>query len=503
MADQRKILTVSYGTFSCTLEGFEDAFGAMTLIAEYFRDLSARDRHFGAEPAPPDPQVLAALAARGLSVPIERQDVPGGVVLREAGPETPEDEGEAEAETPPPVTGDFEEILLFAPEAGSVTGPETEPAAEEPPLKTPVWSRAPADPPPRPRAEAPPAPQPSAPPQPAAPAPQEEEAGTDRPPQEQMLAPPRLNLSPWPQDPPQDEEDEEDDPEAASVAEDPDAGLSLLERLARAEAADAITWSEDFLPRASPPPPAPGEASELERELAALSAEIRAEGMQLPGLLRAMPGPPPAPDTRTEEASAPPVAATDPELERLLRETDEHHEEDAATQRRATLAALRQAADAGAPDAPAEDVSGPYRDDLKQAVRQAPPPPQAAPLKLVAEQRVPEDRTQAPEDDDVPLGTLSFPDYAAEVGAHDMAALIQAAACYLNLVLKRDSFSRPQLMGRVRQVLTEDFDREEGLRLFGTLVRDGQIRRHGTGLFSISSSTLFRPEGPAASRAGS
>lgn len=217
---------------------------------------------------------------------------------------------------------------------------------------------------------------------------------------------------------------------------------------------------------------------------------------------------------------------------RILDETNRELEEPEGNRRRSAIAHLRAAVAATRADRllgrkPDEaEEAEPYREDLATVVRPRRPqagaqperpdrPDQedsASPLRLVAEQRVPEDAepvrprrirrpglegTQPAAESAAPVAPASgdsFAAYAESVGAKDLPELLEAAAAYMSFVEGRDQFSRPQLMTTVRQAEQEESSREDRLRSFGQLLREGKIEKTRGGRFTASDRISFKPK---------
>ncbi len=238
-------------------------------------------------------------------------------------------------------------------------------------------------------------------------------------------------------------------------------------------------------------------------------------------------------ETQDIEASADSVS-------RILEVTNSEMEESEGTRRRSAIAHLKAAVAATRADKllsrkkeeDAADEMNQYRADLAKVVRprrpsesEMPKKRRVAPLVLVSEQRVDapepapaagdsqpvrprlvsagnlaidEDNIDAGDDDrhdNIFVDPGSFREFAAEMGAHDLPDLLEAAAAYTSFVEGNAFFSRPQIMKAVAQ-LNEDkpFSREESLRSFGLLLRRGKIRKIKRGQFAISETTRFKPQ---------
>ena len=672
MVGSSKILTVSYGTFSCTLEGFDDSFDTMKAIAEYFRDLAADDRYFGAEPPTPDADMLARIAEREIDRRVEARMESSGIVLRAA----IADEARA-APAPEPVRADTQP----APETA------TEPAAEEiyvPPM----------------------------------PAPRDEPATVDAESVAAKLQRIRavvgrsatagasesyvedLSLAEVVADPVVDQsyDDEGEEPVAEMIAEPVEAfDEPVFEELAVADAAENFVaelaqeadladedgivateevlaeipeeiledevseediaelealiaaaddaedlYEEDFDEVSEEDEAAVAETEELdddedgwdevENDLAAdgtIEEPISSKVFQLTEAMEAEDDAEEAyaEDDADDEADvdliaavaeeAPDLAALDglEELEafnefddgelseedeaalmrdlawadededddeademafdeddldedldeediapvesaremlgaepdedeaamaRIMSQTDVEMDQpenkvrrDAIAHLKAAYAATEAARALGETPGDDTEVRSAFRQDLDTVIRpvrrvprpesgehrterpERPERPRVAPLRLVASQRVdiepapvspaaispvrprraePVERPQAA----TPRGAGSLADYAEEVGATSLAELLEAAAAYTSYVEGVDEFSRPQIMKKVRDLSPDDFNREDGLRSFGTLLRQGRIMKIRNGRFQVSEQTRFRPEPRAA-----
>jgi len=214
-------------------------------------------------------------------------------------------------------------------------------------------------------------------------------------------------------------------------------------------------------------------------------------------------------------------------MSRLMSQTDAELNEPEGTRRRQAIAQLkaavaateaaRQLGDDNDPNAEAENA---FRDDLDQVVRprraslsgERTERPRPAPLKLVASQRV----DLATEDNSEPVSPRrvkpenevaeptaqesdeSFGDYAKTVGASALPELLEAAASHATFVEGFEEFSRIYLMKKVRRMSETKFSREDEMRHFGKLLRQGKITKLGSGRFQVTDQTRFRPEAQAA-----
>ena len=174
-----------------------------------------------------------------------------------------------------------------------------------------------------------------------------------------------------------------------------------------------------------------------------------------------------------------------------------------------------------------------YRDDLSHAVRPRRPEveptrttlrPAAvnrpAPLVLVSEQRV--DRSLEADDQSVvrprrvstgnvalsdddaegpdleplsPEEARSFTEFAERLGARSLPELLEAAAVYTATIEGMADFSRPHLLRQVNAASdSDDYSREDYLRSFGTLLRQGKIQKVQRGRFSVTEASTFMTE---------
>lgn len=211
-----------------------------------------------------------------------------------------------------------------------------------------------------------------------------------------------------------------------------------------------------------------------------------------------------------------------------LNEPEANRRRQAIAQLKAAVAATEAARQMGETREKSPEVENAFRNDLKQVVRPRRPipatearteRPRVAPLKLVAAQRIdmPATATAAaqphgsvhpvrprrvsiqpeatqPVAQETARSTGSFEAFAKDMGAHSLSDLLEAAAAYTAFVEGSEDFSRPQLMNKVRAMSEDDFSREEGLRSFGTLLREGRIMKTRNGRFQVSDETRFKPE---------
>lgn len=98
-------------------------------------------------------------------------------------------------------------------------------------------------------------------------------------------------------------------------------------------------------------------------------------------------------------------------------------------------------------------------------------------------------------EDEAPLSAneaTSFAEFAESLGSQGLSDLLEAAAAYTAQVEGRPHFSPPQIMRKISAMGSEgEFSREDRLRVFGRLLRQGKIAKVKRGQYAITEASRY------------
>ncbi|MFQ6553158.1 hypothetical protein AAD018_012550 [Aestuariibius insulae] len=196
------------------------------------------------------------------------------------------------------------------------------------------------------------------------------------------------------------------------------------------------------------------------------------------------------------------VSHDDEDMERILDQTNAQLDEPESRSRRSAIAQLKAAVAATVADREGNDSSAAddnpedaYREDLSEAVKaRGPEASRPAPLKLVPSQRVGSEDDASASSAASKTDAPSFAEFVRTVDAEDLPELLEAAAAHTTFIEGKAQFSRPQIIRKINDLAGADFTREDSLRHFGKLLRDGRIRKASGGQFAVTEDTRYRPD---------